>query len=406
MGRTVQNWVSTFRLGWCRHVSGAVRDRGARRLHGAAGPEDFLVDDLDAHGAAAFVAPWRDLAGRSLDANAFFEPEFALAAAAGGRKNLRFLMVWQGRHERLLGVCPILLPRLRMPFAMGRLWSHKNSTCAMPLLDPASAERVWERILSYCRGSWPWLAGVSVAGARLEQGIVGDLAIRAYAPFERAVLDCSKTAKPFRPVGERTLRKCRRRLERLGRVDFRLERSWHGVAAALDAFLELEANGWKGGRGALANRPELAAFARAAVNGLASRDRCRIAILSLDGVPIAIGIVLLSARRAFFWKIAYDEAFARHSPGALLALQLTEALLADPCIDVADSCADMDHPMIDKLWPGREKIATCFLAIRPGLAFRIAVAMQIVRLASRQRLKGVYLRLRDRPRRSAPVRTP
>ena len=46
--------------------------------------------------------------------------------------------------------------------------------------------------------------------------------------------------------------------------------------------------------------------------------------LTVDGRPVAMGIVLRSRDRAFFWKIAYDEAFAAQSPGVQLALETTQ----------------------------------------------------------------------------------
>ena len=51
--------------------------------------------------------------------------------------------------------------------------------------------------------------------------------------------------------------------------------------------------------------------------------------LTVDGRPVAMGIVLRSRDRAFFWKIAYDEAFAAQSPGVQLALETTQIQEAD-----------------------------------------------------------------------------
>ena len=48
-----------------------------------------------------------------------------------------------------------------------------------------------------------------------------------------------------------------------------------------------------------------------------------------DGHPVAASITLRSGNAAWFWKIAYDEAFARASPGVQLTLDLTRDLLAD-----------------------------------------------------------------------------
>jgi hypothetical protein len=67
---------------------------------------------------------------------------------------------------------------------------------------------------------------------------------------------------------------------------------------------------------------------------------------------------------AWTWKIAFDEAFARFSPGAQLMLDLPSRLFAESAITRIDSLAAADHPMVDHLWPDRIAIGT--LVIGPG----------------------------------------
>jgi hypothetical protein len=47
---------------------------------------------------------------------------------------------------------------------------------------------------------------------------------------------------------------------------------------------------------------------------LSREGKCRIDALTVDGRPVAMGIVLRSRDRAFFWKIAYDEDLRRNRP--------------------------------------------------------------------------------------------
>ena len=98
-------------------------------------------------------------------------------------------------------------------------------------------------------------------------------------------------------------------------------------------------------------------------------------------MPLAAPITLRSGNAAWFWKIAYDEEFARYSPGVQISLDLTEALLADPASLRADCCATADHPMIDHLW--RERLALTDLLIAPSAAalaqFRIARPLETLR---------------------------
>ena len=65
---------------------------------------------------------------------------------------------------------------------------------------------------------------------------------------------------------------------------------------------------------------------------------------------------------AFSFKTAFDERYARFSPGVLLQRENLE-LLARPDIVWTDSCAAMDHPMIDHFWRERRTVARHSIAI-------------------------------------------
>jgi hypothetical protein len=142
------------------------------------------------------------------------------------------------------------------------------------------------------------------------------------------------------------------------------------VAAAIEDFFAVEASGWKGKAGtAAAGHEELRRFIRAAAAGLAAEGKIAVNRVLLDGRTIAAAIILRSGRGAWFWKIAYDEAFARFSPGVMLTVALTDELIGDPAIARVDSCATANHPMIDHVW--RERLALCdrLIAVRPQAPF-------------------------------------
>src|SRR6185437_13694318 len=154
------------------------------------------------------------------------------------------------------------------------------------------------------------------------------------------------------------LRRQWRRLSETGAVVLGATAGAATVGRAIDDFLALEAAGWKGRAGtAAAVDQNLQRFMRQAVSGLAAEGKVAIDGLFVDGRAIAAAIVLRSGRAAWFWKIAYDEAFARFSPGVLLSVALTEELLEDLRVVQVDSCATADHPMIDHIW--RERLPLC-----------------------------------------------
>ena len=120
----------------------------------------------------------------------------------------------------------------------------------------------------------------------------------------------------------------------------------------------------------------------------------RIDFLKLDGRPIAATILLFSGDRAWFWKTAYDENYARFSPGVLLALELTEALGRDRSIALVDSCAVADHPMIDHLWRGRIEVADWIVPLADARSAVLALAAEKFRRIALKPVKSLRDRLR------------
>ncbi|MEL7486882.1 MAG: hypothetical protein AAGJ87_06675, partial [Pseudomonadota bacterium] len=53
------------------------------------------------------------------------------------------------------------------------------------------------------------------------------------------------------------------------------------------------------------------------------------------------------------FKIAHDTAWSAYSPGVHLLIEAARRANADPTIDMLDSCARENHPVVDRLWPDR-----------------------------------------------------
>lgn len=192
------------------------------------------------------------------------------------------------------------------------------------------------------------------------------------------------------------LRRQTNRLSDHGPLLFRSADNPVAVAAALDLYLELEGQGWKGRRGtALGSRRETRAFALDALQDLAAQGRCRIDVLEAGGRPAAMGVVLRSGPRGFFWKTAYDESLARFSPGVQLALRITERQVAEG-VDWTNSCAIPGHSMIDRLWAARMIVADHLVATDVGsraAAFRLAGTIEKQRRWLRATAKSLASRV-------------
>ncbi len=354
------------------------------------------------------VAAWRDLAARALEPNAFLEPAFALplARASPRKSSPRFIAVWSYNEKRQLAGLFALAPAGAVGLA--RLWLDKQAALAAPLLDRDCADAVLTRFFD-------WLAATEgSAGVVFPRVVEGGLVQKAICNAARSSGRAVKTLEAYqraallpgsdrnelcrRGASKKTLKDLRRRRRRLaeqGALGFELTATPAQVEQALEQFLALEAAGWKGARGALLNDPKLAVFAREAIAGLAREDKCRVATLSLNSRPLAIGLVIESARRAYFWKIAFDESFRAMAPGVDLVYELTGALSARRDIDMTDSCAIANHPMIDRFWPDRVGICDMAAALRPGssLAFHIACGAETLRRSLRTTVKRAVKRM-------------
>jgi CelD/BcsL family acetyltransferase involved in cellulose biosynthesis len=191
-------------------------------------------------------------------------------------------------------------------------------------------------------------------------------------------------------------RRLRTRLGEQGKLESLVWSKAQPVERWIDELVQLEARGWKGREGtALAADPEMKAALSKALHALAGQGALRFWKLAFDGEPIAMMFALVSGHKAWLGKIAYDERFAKSSPGVLLILDATQTLFADGTITLVDSCAIPGHPMIDNIW--RERIEMCDVLIgAPGMPralFCAMIAAEEARGRIRNAAKSLYHRI-------------
>jgi CelD/BcsL family acetyltransferase involved in cellulose biosynthesis len=353
------------------------------------------------------AAAWRELAARALEPNIFYEPAFARAAASVFGRDAGAVLVWSGtRPRRLLGFFPAQIETrrygLKLPVLVG--WTHAYAPLGVPLIERDAAEPVIAAFLAHVAAD-PALPGLLLLPFMTRNGPFAAALETIVRRAQMPAADFNRHRRALlKPHGERSryveralgarkhkeLRRIARRLADLGAVLFTSATEPAAVAAALEDFFALEAGGWKGRAGsAAAAHHDLRRFVRTALGELAADGRVSISRILLDGRAIAATIVLRSGRGAWFWKIAYDEDFARFSPGVMLTVALTEQLVEDADVAQTDSCATADHPMIDRIW--RERLALCdrLIAVRPQAPFARARRLELARLAAIAGIKRI-----------------
>ncbi|HEY7242374.1 MAG TPA: GNAT family N-acetyltransferase [Xanthobacteraceae bacterium] len=354
------------------------------------------------------TAEWRTLAERTVEPNVFYEPSFALPAAAVFGGNVGAGLVWsRSTPNRLLGLFPARIELRRYGFAPPVLvgWTHPYAPLGSPLLEASCPEAVVDAWLDYLAGEARFpklmlLPYLPLEG-RVAHAFDAVIARRAgrsadFARHARALLaPCGERASYLERAIDRKkrkeLRRQRHRLADDGSVNIELARNPSAAATALDEFFSLEARGWKGRAGTAARSSRhIARFMETAVLALAAEGKAQVVRLCVGSEAVAVIVTLRSGANAWCWKIAYDERHARCSPGVQILLDATQSLLGDADIARADSCATPDHPMIDHIW--RERLHLADRLISPGPAsasmFRLACTLEAARRAALQIAKA------------------
>jgi CelD/BcsL family acetyltransferase involved in cellulose biosynthesis len=341
--------------------------------------------------ATAQVAAWDHLADRASEPNPFFESWYLLPSLRhleAGAAILRFNLGGQ-----LAGLLPIERPAryYRYPFPHLGNWQHPNMFCGAPLVAKGAEVAFWRALLGWAdrhagAALFLHLRGLPLTGplhAALEQVLAEqrrqaevvhreDRALLASPLGAEAYWEASLSGKK-----RKELRRQANRLAEEGTVSLTRSTDAGGIADWCQDFLRLEQAGWKGQAGsALACQPQTAAVFCESLAGAAGRGRLERLTLTLDNRPIAMLASFLAPPGAFSFKTAFDERFARFSPGVLLQ-QANLAILDNPQIAWTDSCAAADHPMIDHIWRERRGIGRVSIAI--GGAARRFAFRQLVR---------------------------
>lgn len=325
------------------------------------------------------TAAWDTLALCAAEPNPFFESWYLLPSLeafdpAGAVRLLRFTA-----GGDLAGLMPIARPRryYRHPLPHLSSWLHANCFLGAPLVAAGFERAFWRALFAWAdrhagAAMFLHLAHMPLRGplhdalaeVLAEQGRRAALVHRE----ERALLSSRQSPEAYFEAAlsgkkRKELRRQFARLSELGEVRFERRAAPQGIEAWTQQFLALERAGWKGAAGsALAAAPQTERLFRESLAGAARRGRLERLTLSLDGAPIAMLASFVTPPGAFSFKTAFDERFARFSPGVLL--QRENLSLLDR-VDLAwtDSCAAADHPMIDHIWRERRAIGRWSIAI-------------------------------------------
>lgn len=349
---------------------------------------------------------WRNLSDNAVEPNPFFDHWFLPAALEhlGKADCIRIAEYRVG--DELCGIFPLAFASNygRMPIRHLRNWTHYQCFMGTPLVRKGHEVDFWRELLLELDEA-PWIKTFAsftaldnggpmhmalVAAARSVNRPAPTVHRQLRAMLRSGVSFDDYLTQHIRPKKRKEWRRLGHRLAEMGTLAFDRLGPGHDIADWCETFLALEASGWKGRTGAaLKNMPETEAFFRAAMAAAHANGSLDFQRLTLNDRPIAMLINFLTPPGSWSFKIAFDEALARFSPGVMIELRNLERVLADPELDWMDSCAVENHPMIDSLWAERREIVQVSVPLK-GIArqaaYRLCRSAEIVSAAVRKQL--------------------
>lgn len=347
------------------------------------------------------LAEWDALSHQAAEPNPFAERWYLEAALkALGPANLRIAIV---SDHGLLGLMPLVWQKhyAKLPVPHIQNWLNHNAFLGTPLIRSGGEQLYWSALLHHLDrhhdgGLFLHLSAMASEGAAMAAlQSVCQSEKRRFAMVhqeERALLEHGLSPEAYweanvRGKKRKELRRQHKRLAEEGSLTFARGDGGEGLDHWIDDFLALEKAGWKGANGsALDCADETRMLFRHVLHSAAQAGKLELLAHYLDGRPMAMLANFLTPPGAYSFKTAFDEDYARFSPGVLLQIE-NLALLDRDGIKWCDSCAAPNHPMIDSLWSGRRSIGRYSIAIG-GRARRATFAALLTAEKAKAKFKG------------------
>lgn len=374
------------------------------------------VKILTALEAMRAIAPaWENMAAAAIEPNPFYEPWMLLPAidSFGLEKSFRLVTVWNG--ERLDAVLP--LERTKsfkgLPLPALNSWRHRHCLLCTPLVRAEGAPETLAALieslrtdasiveLKYIPNDGPFYRALTAAGVRC---VVLD-------GYSRPVLRRAKNADTY--INEfisrkerQELRRREKRLHEQGKLTHVALERGGDVARWSDEFLKLEASGWKGKEGSAMNCSEAnRKFAIEVFTAAYQRGRLEMVGVDLDGKPLGRCTGFIAGDGAYAFKPAYDEAFAKFSPGIIAEVARIRNLHQRPGLQWMDSFTDANNSVMSRLWKDRLMVQSVAFGVNKAGALALA-ALPFLRWAKQALSAASRGRAQAAPARPQPASAP
>lgn len=330
------------------------------------------------------IAAWEQLADSAIVKSVSFESNYLLPAIdylAGPKVRVLAVELNSGGESLLVGLVPVEeKPIYRLPFKSLEIWKHDQCFDATPLLHKDYAVESWKAICKTVAASGYAIFSLDTVSAAAPFDSVLKVVEDSERQFrfqrdsfERAAFSPSESSEQYITefVSKQLRKKSKRRmrgLEELGEVTWEIGCGGDDLEALAKRFLRLEASGWKGKEGtALASQTSTEKFFVSLIEKSSRLDKVRFLTLLLDKKPIAMICNIQSGKFVYAYKTAFDEAYAKYSPGIQVELKGIEMLHQDG-VQYADSCTAPDNQAMNRIYGQRASFQSLILSLKPGLS--------------------------------------
>lgn len=246
--------------------------------------------------------------------------------------------------DQLAGVLPLIIKRKNAAFLNSHILSipkDDHTIAVSPLLAPGKEAAVLNALIKTAWSIQPdalWIEMNDIAANscllhHLNHYIHLNLSHRegAYLPVtgDQDTYQ-SSLSKNFRS----NQRKAENKLNKMADVEYEFLSGAEASVDHLTEFLPVEASGWKGREGtAIQQSADLIAFYKTLTDRLANAGWLEWHFLRAEGKTIAANLAVRFNHAIIVWKLGYEEAYSRSSPGGLLFQKLLDRNFPNQQID-------------------------------------------------------------------------
>jgi hypothetical protein len=368
---------------------------------------------LDGEELLALGDEWEELVDHALEENAYYCRHYCRALLAHIEKRpVHSIAIW--KDDRLIALLPFVTTRGHWAGVtkVNIAWTTPYTTTSIPLIDQRNVGEAIDALLMAMgdpsMGSNIWILPEQALEGSVNKALTAGMSANGhlsqpFGVFDRAVLERRGTFEDHMKdhvskKRRKDLRRNRKRLDELGEVTWTAHSGGSALNDAVDAFLRIEASGWKGERGTALDCDEATrAFAKQAFGDQGQSAITRADVLSLDGQAIAINLTLQTGRTGFTIKCAFDEAYRGQSAGLLLEEEMIRGVLEGDWTDQLDSATAPGH-LISSFWNETVQIGDLLVDAKPNAGhfrFRALSFLEATRRALRNQAKSLIGRLRS-----------